>query len=251
MTFPKPADYPFWFRLVVVITLALFTVNLFFFLGPTLTFATWAAANVGGFTAWLQKWQTMASASVALGAAFLAFHNTTRSIRGAREQETHRRKRKQSAVRAVLPIALSDLTSYAEQSANQLNKVSPTMGMTDSRIEPIPTKAIETFADFIEYSDAVDVAVVEATTAFVQIFNSRLRALTDADTPTTQWEIAARILDARVDLRGSRRRLRLRAPAKGAITALCVVGGCQRSAERASSKASTKTWTRCWRAARN
>ena len=141
----------------------------------------------------------MASASVALGAAFLAFHNTTRSIRGAREQETHRRKRKQSAVRAVLPIALSELSGYAEQSANQLNNVSPTMGMTDRRIEPIPTKTLERLADFIEYSDTVDVAVVEATTAFVQIFNSRLRALIDADTPTTpttQWEIAARILDA-------------------------------------------------------
>jgi len=35
MAFPKPADYPFWFRLIVVITLALFTVNLFFFLAPT------------------------------------------------------------------------------------------------------------------------------------------------------------------------------------------------------------------------
>src|SRR5258708_17877335 len=139
----------------------------------------------------------MASASVALGAALLAFNNPTRSIRGAREQETHRRKRKQSAVRAVLPIALSELSGYAEQSANQLNNVSPTMGMTDRRIEPIPTKTLERLADFIEYSDTVDVAVVEATTAFVQIFNSRLPALVYVDTPTmptTQCEIAALLL---------------------------------------------------------
>src|SRR5262245_40198987 len=48
--FPKPADYPFWFRLVVVLMLTLFTVNLFFFLAPTLTFFTWAAANISGNT---------------------------------------------------------------------------------------------------------------------------------------------------------------------------------------------------------
>ncbi len=214
MAFPKPADYPFWFRLIVVITLALFTVNLFFFLAPTLTFVRWVAANVSGFTAWLQKWQTMASASVALVAAFIAFHNTTRSIRGAREQETHRRKRKQSAVRAVLPIALSDLSNYAQQSIDGLFDAMKSPGVV--RVEPIPTKALETLADFIEYSDAVDVSVVEATTAFVQIFNSRICALKNSEPPTeicalensepptdwyipgppTNWDIAARIIDA-------------------------------------------------------
>jgi hypothetical protein len=36
----KPAEYPFWLRVVIVITLAIFSVNVFFFLGPLVWFAT-------------------------------------------------------------------------------------------------------------------------------------------------------------------------------------------------------------------
>ena len=38
--FPKPADYPFWFRLVIVVSLAFFAVNLFFFVGPFVALVT-------------------------------------------------------------------------------------------------------------------------------------------------------------------------------------------------------------------
>jgi hypothetical protein len=49
MTYPKPADYPLWLRVVVVITLALFVVNVFFFIAPVTAFVTWATANpIGG-----------------------------------------------------------------------------------------------------------------------------------------------------------------------------------------------------------
>ena len=34
----KPADYPFWLRVLVIVTLAMFIVNLFFFLGPLSAF---------------------------------------------------------------------------------------------------------------------------------------------------------------------------------------------------------------------
>ncbi len=45
MSLVKPADYPFWFRAVVAITLAMFAVNLFFFLGPSIALITWVHAN--------------------------------------------------------------------------------------------------------------------------------------------------------------------------------------------------------------
>jgi hypothetical protein len=36
----KPADYPFWLRVMIVTTLLLFAVNVFFFLGPLVWFVT-------------------------------------------------------------------------------------------------------------------------------------------------------------------------------------------------------------------
>jgi hypothetical protein len=38
----KPADYPFWFRVLLVTTLILFVVNVFFFSGPLAAFLPWA-----------------------------------------------------------------------------------------------------------------------------------------------------------------------------------------------------------------
>lgn len=38
----KPADYPFWFRVLLVTTLFLFVLNVFFFSGPLAAFLPWA-----------------------------------------------------------------------------------------------------------------------------------------------------------------------------------------------------------------
>jgi hypothetical protein len=46
MPFPKPADYPFWLRLALVIVLALFVVNAFFFIAPASAFLAWAFAKL-------------------------------------------------------------------------------------------------------------------------------------------------------------------------------------------------------------
>ncbi|MFZ2082477.1 MAG: hypothetical protein WAV38_38640 [Xanthobacteraceae bacterium] len=73
-----------------------------------------------GFVAWLQNWQTLVAALVAVGAAGVAFHNTTRSLRDGKRLEMRRRGRKHAALRAVLPLALSQLTDYAERSAHAL-----------------------------------------------------------------------------------------------------------------------------------
>ena len=49
----KPTDYPFWFRLVVLATLALFAINIFFFLGPMIALITaiQSAITIGGLIA--------------------------------------------------------------------------------------------------------------------------------------------------------------------------------------------------------
>jgi uncharacterized protein YacL len=51
---------------------------------------------------WFKSYQTVVGATVALVAALIAFHNTTRSLEQAAELERNRRSRKHAATRATL-----------------------------------------------------------------------------------------------------------------------------------------------------
>jgi hypothetical protein len=162
-----------------------------------------------GVADWLQKWQTLAAASVASIAAYIAYRNTTRSIRNAEELEKHRRSRKHAALRAVLPLALVQVTNYAERSAHALNDlVNKCNGETlpaktatrDSLLQPLPSETLKTLSDFIEYSDNVETEVIEATIARIQIHDSRLHELAkanhDPSRVVVRAELEARIIDA-------------------------------------------------------
>jgi len=138
---------------------------------------------------WLHDWQTLAAATtasiVASIATYIAFQNTTRSLRHAESLEKHRRSRKHAALRAVLPLAVSQVTNYAEQSAHTLNSLIsrcsgetlPERSTSNSVVRPLPSETLKSLADFIEYSDAVDVEIIESTVAFIQIHDSRLHDL--------------------------------------------------------------------------
>jgi hypothetical protein len=162
------------------------------------------------FTGWLQKWQTLAAAGVASIAAYIAFRNTTRSLNHSESLEKNRRTRKHAAVRAVLPLALSQVVAYAERSTRALDElvsqcegeVLPSGAAPESLAEPLPSETLTALADFIEYSDAVNVAVLEATVAWIQIHDSRLRSLVQDNHDPSQnhivvrTEIEGRIIDA-------------------------------------------------------
>ncbi|HUD85501.1 MAG TPA: hypothetical protein VMR17_03560, partial [Xanthobacteraceae bacterium] len=119
------------------------------------------------FVAWLQRWQTLAAAGVASVAAYIAFQNTTRSLRQAERLENNRRNRKHAAVRAVLPLALSQVSAYAERSARALNELVgqcedealPARTAQENLVGPLPSETLEALADFIEYSDTANVTV--------------------------------------------------------------------------------------------
>jgi hypothetical protein len=167
-----------------------------------------------GFTAWLAQWQTLVAATVAFCAAsiaaYVAFHNTTRSLRHVERLENHRRMRKHSAVRSVLPIALAQLSGYAEGSVNSLNELVsrcdretlPQMLAPTHLAPPLPMDALETLADFIEYSDTIDPVVIEGIAALIQIHDSRLRALVNDNRdpsghqPVVRAQLESSIIDA-------------------------------------------------------
>jgi hypothetical protein len=163
-----------------------------------------------GFAAWLQSWQTLAAALVASIAAVIAFRNTSRSLQHAESLERRRRDRKHAAVRAVLPLALSQVTDYAERSARQLNELVgkciaealPPRTATPKLIQPLPAETLKTLAEFIEYSDQIDVSLIEATVASIQVHDARTRGIVEDNSDpsnehiVTQFQLEGRIVDA-------------------------------------------------------
>jgi hypothetical protein len=157
-----------------------------------------------GVAGWLHKWQTLlgttVAGTVAVIAAYIAFQNTSRSLVHAEALEMNRRRRKHAAVRAVLPLALSQVTAYAEQSARSLDDLTskcdretlPIGTASESLSTPLPTETLQTLADFIEYSDSVGVEVIESTVAWIQIHDSRTRSMVQDNNDSTMTRVVVR-----------------------------------------------------------
>jgi hypothetical protein len=166
--------------------------------------------DVQQFLVWLHDWQVLVASSVALIAAGVAVHNTNKLIRNAATQETHRRKRKLAALRAVLPHVLAQMAEYAEKSARALNslmdqcddKILRSMAAQEVLVQPLPTDALKILVEFIEYSDTLDVGVIEDTVGWMQIHNSRCLSLVERNRDTTgirivtRFEIKSAVIDA-------------------------------------------------------
>jgi hypothetical protein len=149
-------------------------------------------------------------AAGALFGAWLAFSGLKEQIGTERQNEFNRRNRKHAAVRAMLPLALAQVIAYAERSARALDELVnkcedetlPAKAAPECIVEPLPSETLNMLAEFVEYSDAVNVEVVEATVAWIQIHDSRMRRLVqDNHDPSkehvvVQTEIEGRIIDA-------------------------------------------------------
>ena len=143
----------------------------------------------------------------ALFAAGLAFYSVQQQFYQAEDLETRRRRRKHASVRAVLPLALAQVRQYAERTIRALNElvescegeILPRQISRENVFQPLPTETLKALADFIEYSDALDVGIVEDLVAWIQVNNSRLRALVEPREPfqlIRRAQIMARIIDA-------------------------------------------------------
>lgn len=158
----------------------------------TLIFVTLLAVWVGilgplppDVAEWINKWQNLIAAIIATGAAIVAYRSATEQLRQNEQQERNRRSRKHSSVRAMLPLALSQVIQYAQASAFALNDLIPLcQGETLPRNipinnlpQPLPHDTLKVLAEFIEYSDAIDASLVEAMVAWIQIHDARVRGL--------------------------------------------------------------------------
>jgi hypothetical protein len=140
---------------------------------------------VSGVADWIDKWQNLIAAVIAIAAAILAYRSATQQIRQNDQQERNRRSKKHASVRAMLPLALSRVAEYAQNSALALNALIPLChgealprhSPINNLLQPLPHDTLKMLAEFIEYSDDVNTSLVENMVAWIQIHDARVRGL--------------------------------------------------------------------------
>ena len=154
-----------------------------------------------GVAKWIRDWQTLIGATIAVVAAYIAFRNTRLTLALTQKLETHRRERKHASLRATLPLALSQIGNYGEETAKALqgligacrNEALP-VGTINALtfLRPVPSEALKSMAEFIEYSDDVETGVLASTIALIQIHNSRLHAMVRDNDDASRTHIITR-----------------------------------------------------------
>lgn len=110
----------------------------------------------------------------------------------------------------MLPLHLSQVIEYAQDSARAHNKLIPLCDgerfPRNSTIvnlpQPLPHESLKILAEFIEYSDDIDVSLVENMVAWIQIHDARVRELIrDNEDPSatavvTRTKIESSVIDA-------------------------------------------------------
>ena len=157
----------------------------------------------------IKDFQTLIAACIAVAAAGIAWWNTTRTIRHAAQLERQRRARKQAALRAVLPHALSAVSNYAEQSDKALQPLHAACedgllhhnNIAAPKIGKLDTETVTLLKDFIEYSEHSEANLIEKMLAHIQIHHSRMKGLAEKikagpnDSTGANW-VEQLILDA-------------------------------------------------------
>jgi hypothetical protein len=171
-----------------------------------------------GVAKWIHNWQTLIGSIVAVGAAYIAVRNTRLTLDLTRKLETNRRERKHASLRATLPLALSQIGNYGEDTAKVLERLisvchnealpAGTIRAT-TFLKPAPSEALKSISEFIEYSDNVNTDVLASTIALIHIHNSRLHAMARDNNDASNTRIITRtniescIIDAATILAGA------------------------------------------------
>ena len=141
----------------------------------------WAAV-----IAWVYEHETLAGGFMALASAILAAWFLSRQIGQAERHERDRFRRRREAARAMLPLALSSISDYAERSA--LAGKSLLDQCVDGALEGgpdlnvpvlplLPTDALFALKEMIELSSRGETATIAKIATVIQYQYSRLSSL--------------------------------------------------------------------------
>lgn len=135
----------------------------------------------------IKPWQTLIGGLIAIVAALLAVWNTTRTLRNAERLEQFRRSKKRQALRAVLPLVLSEVSDYAEKVTDELaemdnqcdaDKMLHHNAVAAPSFPSTPVDVIASLKEFIELADDdIDTKVVVSILRRMQVLQARARGL--------------------------------------------------------------------------
>jgi hypothetical protein len=155
----------------------------------------------------LDDWQTLIAGTLALIAAVIGAIFLRRQIRQTSHIENSRRERKQTALRAVGPLAMAAIVEYAIECSDVLKRLYaqcqgqalPQKGITVPTLPPLPSDTIERLAELVEYSRVGETDLIEDMLSDIQVQRARLRGtLRDVGNPNktiTRANIESYIID--------------------------------------------------------
>lgn len=114
-----------------------------------------------------RDWQTLISAFIALGAAWLTLRKIDEQIQDSRLRDRAAREARQLAARAALPDALSDIATYTHRTMEFLAGKS-------AEVPPAPERGIATVKWAVEFCDGTAARALFNLTSEYQIQRTRL-----------------------------------------------------------------------------
>ena len=132
-------------------------------------------------------WAPIATLAAAAVALFIGIWQQKK----VSEREEAVRFRKNRAVRAIMPLALSELLGYAKQCRDSLFAAFPAKGSEFGHFgEPpkLPDGSVNTLKECIEYADRSDGERIAKALEKIQIQNARISALDNRDVSEVMFE---------------------------------------------------------------
>lgn len=134
-------------------------------------------------------WQNLLAGLSAIFAAWIGASAIARQMRQADEQEEDRLRRKHASARALLPLALSGLSEYAQECADRLTvlhysaQTSLAAGVKAFRAPEIPSTAVAGLQAMVEAASILEVPAFSIILSLLQIQAARLRSVRVGSNP--------------------------------------------------------------------
>lgn len=159
------------------------------------------------FMVWLHEWQTLAGALTALIAAGVGWRAINRQMQQSERQEGERVLRAYDAARAVLPLTLDQIGSYARKCADYAVRVlatNPGASIEQTSVEPpeLPQLAVEEVRRLIEVCPQpalrkrLGMLIAELQVQQARMTDSHDSIRPDSTTLVTRHNIIGQCLDA-------------------------------------------------------
>ena len=172
--------------------------------------ASWKGGNTCDALKVLHDWQELVAGLAAIVAAYIGgfyilqqIKVTKEQIELSREQAQEGTRRRHAAARAMLPLALAEITQYATSCGQQLkavhraakNQAVPESALTEMKIPPLPNVAINELKQLVESADETLQCAVADMLCEIQILSSRISGLQEPRDPNNVGVTATAYLE--------------------------------------------------------